>query len=62
MGKKNVRTLTFSFSCNREERLLIKTLATQLNRTQSDAVRTAIREKVDEMSQHYRKEYEERHR
>lgn len=44
------RTETFVFRVSEDERQLIKTLAYQLNRTESDAVRYVVREKALELA------------
>lgn len=44
------RDKRFTFTCNQKERQLIKTLAQQLRRTESDAVRYVVREKAQELA------------
>ena len=47
--KGNIRKCRFFFVCNLQERQQIKELSKRLNRTQSDAVRQAVRMVVHEL-------------
>jgi len=44
-----MRTLRFTFLCNKEERHLITALAETLQRSQSDALRWLVREAAKEL-------------